>query len=99
MLFRIGGTTTDGRTNDVTWLSHDQSVGIWDLVNHIADAVGLPLTHAEPLQVVHYKEGQQYRQHWMHTTPIPSAVCSRSKRAEIDLSRRLGTSTLWATVH
>lgn len=64
MLLLIGGTPTDGRTNDVTWLAHDQSVGIWELVNHIADAVGLPLTHAEPLQVIHYKDGQQYRQHW-----------------------------------
>eukprot|EP01043_Picozoa_sp_COSAG02_P023103 COSAG02_NODE_1223_length_13799_cov_11.479270_8_plen_176_part_00 len=56
--------TTDGRTNDVTWLPHDTSDGIWELVNHIADVVGLPLTYAEPLQVVHYRRGQQYRQHW-----------------------------------
>ena len=48
----------------MTWLAHDSSDGIWELVNHIADAVGLPLTHAEPLQVVHYRLGQQYRQHW-----------------------------------
>jgi prolyl 4-hydroxylase len=48
----------------VTWLGHDTSEGIWALVNRIADTVGLPLTHAEPLQVVHYAQGQQYRQHW-----------------------------------
>jgi prolyl 4-hydroxylase len=37
---------------------------VWALVQKIAEAVGLPSDHAEPLQVIHYTEGQQYRKHW-----------------------------------
>ena len=59
-----GGAKADGRTNDVTWLPHDKSEGVWSLANRIADAVGLALDHAEPLQVVHYAVGQEYKKHW-----------------------------------
>lgn len=64
MIVWAGGRTTGDRTNDVTWLPHDASDHIWKLVNHIADAVGLPLTWSEPLQVVHYEQGQEYKRHW-----------------------------------
>jgi prolyl 4-hydroxylase len=34
------------------------------VATRIADTVGLPLVHAESLQVIHYEPGQEYRTHF-----------------------------------
>jgi hypothetical protein len=48
----FGGSTSDGRTNDVSWLTHNQDPLVWDIVQRISSLVGLPSTHAENLQVI-----------------------------------------------
>ena len=59
-----GGTRkSDGRSNDLTWLSHS-APEVAEMVAKVAELVGVPASHAEQLQVVHYEEQQQYRKHW-----------------------------------
>jgi hypothetical protein len=50
------GHTSDSRTNDNSWLVHDRSPLTWMLVERIAAIVGVPPTHAESIQVIHYGE-------------------------------------------
>ncbi|HRI11016.1 MAG TPA: 2OG-Fe(II) oxygenase [Nannocystaceae bacterium] len=59
-----GGTFSAGRTSERTWLRHDTDPTIRALVDRIAAVVGLPSGHAEPLQVIHYGAGQEYRGHF-----------------------------------
>lgn len=57
------GHTSDGRTNDNAWLVHDRSPLTWHLVERIAAMVGVPPTHAESIQVIHYGESQGSLRH------------------------------------
>jgi hypothetical protein len=50
------GHTSDTRTNDNAWLVHDRSPLTWTLVERIAAIVGVPPTHGESIQVIHYGE-------------------------------------------
>lgn len=50
------GHTSDSRTNDNAWLVHDRSPLTWTLVERIAAIVGVPPTHGESIQVIHYGE-------------------------------------------
>jgi hypothetical protein len=52
------GHTSDSRTNDNSWLVHDRSPLTWELVERIAAIVGVPPTHAESIQVIHYGESR-----------------------------------------
>ena len=58
------GHTSAGRTNDNSWLVHDFSDLTWTVVQRIAGMVGLPSTHAESMQVIHYEAGEQYTNHY-----------------------------------
>lgn len=60
----LGGRISDGRTNALTWLEHDTDAVIERVVTRVAATVGLPLAHAESLQVIHYERGQEYRPHF-----------------------------------
>jgi len=53
-----------GRTGSNTWLPHHTNDVILGVANRISDTVRIPLENAEPFQVVHYKEGQEYKYHW-----------------------------------
>ncbi len=70
---RLGeNTTSEKRTGRVGWIKHDQTPLVRGLVRRVGDLVGLPATHAESLQVVHYDETQQYKPHfdaWDISTP------------------------------
>lgn len=68
-IMRRAGVTTDdgksgrrseGRTNDLAWLRHDENETISAVVERVANLVGLPVENAEKLQVIHYQEGQRY---------------------------------------
>lgn len=56
--------TSDGRTGSVCWVKHDQTPIVRGLVKRVSNLVGIPVKHAESLQVVHYAETQQYRPHF-----------------------------------
>jgi prolyl 4-hydroxylase len=70
---RLGtNATSEKRTGSVAWVKHAQSPIVRGLVRRIGDLVGLPATHAESLQVVHYGPTQQYKPHfdaWDISTP------------------------------
>lgn len=57
-------TTSDGRTGTVAWVKHDQTPIVRGLVKRVSNLVGIPVRHAESLQVVHYGETEQYKPHF-----------------------------------
>lgn len=59
-----GGRWSAGRTNALTWVKHETDALVTAIARRIADVVGLPLAHAEALQVIHYGAGQEYRPHF-----------------------------------
>ncbi|MDO3722143.1 2OG-Fe(II) oxygenase [Marinobacter sp. chi1] len=58
------GVESSGRTGSNCWIPHGYNAIVESLAQRVADVVGLPLQHAESLQVVHYDEGQQYAPHY-----------------------------------
>jgi prolyl 4-hydroxylase len=59
-----GGKLSEGRTSARAWLKHDLDPIVQTVASRIAGCVGLPLAHAESLQVIHYEPGQEYRPHY-----------------------------------
>ena len=70
---RLGqNAASEKRTGRVGWIKHDETPIVRTVVKRVGDLVGLPVTHAESLQVVHYGETQQYKPHfdaWDTSTP------------------------------
>lgn len=58
------GRVSEGRTNALTWVKHDADPRVREAAERVAEVVGLPLVHAESLQVIHYEPGQEYRAHF-----------------------------------
>ena len=52
------------RTNSSTWLYYEQDNKIKAIGERIAEIVGLPLETAEPMQVINYGIGEEYRHHF-----------------------------------
>ncbi len=59
-----GGWHSEGRTNALAWVRHDHDAQVLAVATRVAERVGLPLVHAESLQVIHYRPGQEYRPHF-----------------------------------
>lgn len=59
-----GGKFSEGRTSARAWLKHAVDPIVAAAATRVAAAVGLPLAHAESLQVIHYQPGQEYRPHF-----------------------------------
>jgi len=59
-----GGKVSQGRTNALTWVKHGVDDVVMAVAERISTWVGLPLGHAESLQVIHYEPGQEYRPHF-----------------------------------
>ncbi len=57
-------TYSDKRTGSVAWVRHDQTPVVRNLVRRVSDIIGIPVSHAESLQVVHYAETEEYRAHF-----------------------------------
>ena len=57
-------TITEGRSGSNCWLSYDSDEVIAGIGRRIATIVGIPLSHAEAMQVIHYGPGQEYRAHY-----------------------------------
>lgn len=58
------GVESPGRTGRNCWIPHNLNDVIARLSLRVSEIVGLPLEHAESLQVVHYENGQQYAPHY-----------------------------------
>lgn len=55
---------SDKRTGSVAWVRHDQTPIIRNLVRRVSDVVGIPVAHAESLQVIHYGVTEEYKAHF-----------------------------------
>lgn len=55
---------SEKRTGSVAWIKHDQTPMIRSLVRRVSELVGIPVVHAESLQVVHYAETEEYKTHF-----------------------------------
>eukprot|EP01047_Picozoa_sp_COSAG01_P038050 COSAG01_NODE_3064_length_6647_cov_29.485186_2_plen_347_part_00 len=86
-----GGEASAGRTNYSTWLRHDSDPCVAVVVQKIVALVGRPAATAEALQVIHYSETQQYRQHWDAYCPLDA----RGKAACANGGNRLVTALLY----
>lgn len=74
------GSISAGRTGSNAWLPHNTDAVTLALCRRIAQIVGIPLAHAEAMQVVHYGSGQEYRPHYDAydlNTPRGQRCCRR----------------------
>ena len=55
---------SEKRTGSVAWVKHNQTPVIRNLVRRVSDLVGVPVGHAESLQVIHYGPTQEYKAHF-----------------------------------
>jgi prolyl 4-hydroxylase len=65
-----GNEISDARTNSVCWLNKSQDDIVSRVCQRIADAVEMPLSHAEKIQVVYYREGQEFKPHFDAIRPV-----------------------------
>jgi prolyl 4-hydroxylase len=56
--------TSSGRTGSVAWVDHDHTTRVRGVVDRVSTLIGIPGCHAESLQLVHYREAEQYRPHY-----------------------------------
>ena len=59
-----GYKESDGRTGSNHWLKYDEDEVVNSIGQRIADIVGLPLSNAESMQIIHYGPTQEYRPHF-----------------------------------
>ncbi len=85
------GAESLGRTGENCWLRHDTNPLINGLCKRLSALVGLPLEHAESLQVVHYTAGQQYAPHF----DAWDAATERGRRCMARGGQRLVTCLLY----
>lgn len=58
------GVVTDARTNSVLWVTHYADEVFTAVARRTASLIGIPLSHAESFQVIHYLPGAEYRGHF-----------------------------------
>lgn len=58
------GVASAGRSGSNCWVPHTKTPVVRKAMERISDMVGIPLSNAESLQVIHYDEGQEYRPHF-----------------------------------
>jgi len=71
---------TPGRSGGNCWLRYDSDPVVREIGERIAGIVGIPLTHAEALQVIYYGPSQEYRPHFDSydlSTPKGQRCCRR----------------------
>jgi len=85
------GKVSPSRTGQNCWVRHRQTAVIGGLCDRVAALVGLPLTQAESLQVIHYAETQEYKPHF----DAWDASTDRGKRCMERGGQRLVTCLLY----
>ena len=62
---RLGDNTySERRTGSVGWVKHDETPLVSAVVARVGELVGIPVNHAESLQIVHYGVTQEYQAHY-----------------------------------
>jgi prolyl 4-hydroxylase len=85
------GVVSPGRTGQTCWVRHHQTPVISQLSSRISRLVGIPLEHAESLQVIRYQETQEYAPHY----DAWDAETERGKRCMERGGQRLITCLLY----
>lgn len=85
------GVISQGRTGRNCWVRHHQTPAISELSTRISELIGIPLDHAESLQVIHYGETQEYAPHY----DAWDAETERGKRCMERGGQRLVTCLLY----
>lgn len=57
-------TVSERRTGSVCWVKHDETPLVAGLVGRVGELVGVPVSHAESLQIIHYGPTQEYQPHY-----------------------------------
>lgn len=83
--------TSPGRTGGSCRVSHQHDPVVAELCDRIAQVVGLPLEHAESLQVIHYQEGEEYAPHYDAWDP----ATERGRRCMARGGQRLVTCLMY----
>ncbi|MEQ8953863.1 MAG: 2OG-Fe(II) oxygenase [Gammaproteobacteria bacterium] len=58
------GVESPGRSGSNCWIAHGYNAVVEELSLRVSEVVGIPLIHAESLQVVYYGTGEQYAPHF-----------------------------------
>ena len=62
---RLGeNAISERRTGSVCWVKHDETPIVTEMVRRVSELVGIPVNHAESLQVIHYGPTQEYQAHY-----------------------------------
>lgn len=62
---RLGDNVfSERRTGSVCWVKHDETPMVSGVVARVGELVGVPVNHAESLQVIHYGPAQEYQAHY-----------------------------------
>jgi len=67
------GVISKGRTNSLCWIDHATDTITYQIAAWVAGLIGMPLSHAERFQVIHYGEGAEYKPHFDAFNPETSA--------------------------
>lgn len=86
-----GGFESPGRSGSTAWITHDSDPAVHEVCTRLADLVGLPLVHAEALQIVHYGEDQQYKAHF----DAYDMASPRGQRATANGGQRMCTALVY----
>jgi prolyl 4-hydroxylase len=86
-----GGFESTGRTGSTAWIPHNTDETTQALCDRIANLVGMPLTHAESIQIVHYSPTQEYRPHF----DAYNLLTERGRRATRAGGQRMVTALLY----
>ncbi|MFD0672785.1 2OG-Fe(II) oxygenase [Cohnella sp. GCM10027633] len=61
-------TVSDIRTSSSMFFEESENELIERIETRVAELMNVPVTHAEPLQILHYKPGEQYQPHYDYFT-------------------------------
>ncbi|MFC5528205.1 prolyl hydroxylase family protein [Cohnella yongneupensis] len=67
---KIGSThlESDVRTNSSMFFEESENELVLKVETRVSELMGIPVSHAEPLQILHYKAGDQYKPHYDYFT-------------------------------
>jgi prolyl 4-hydroxylase len=57
------------RTSDGTHFERGENELVRRIESRLSELVGFPVDHGEPLQILHYRPGGEYRPHWDYFDP------------------------------
>ncbi|MBM7567502.1 prolyl hydroxylase family protein [Paenibacillus sacheonensis] len=59
---------SDIRTSSSMFFEESENESIHTVESRVSELMNIPVSHAEPLQILHYKAGEQYRPHYDYFT-------------------------------